>query len=135
MNASHLDILLVEDQASDAAMIRAALKASSIAYRLRHYPRGDELLNRLQSHVLPDLIMLDLGLPGMNGFDMLEELSKMATNIRSIPIVILTAYQNFEYIGDNFPLYIIDYMNKPCDAEQLAAILRNVQLSHSAIER
>jgi chemotaxis family two-component system response regulator Rcp1 len=116
-------IWLVEDNPQDALLIKKSLQRTDATYRLTHLTRGDELLNRLMNSSTPDLIMLDLGLPGLNGFDTLEEISKMSARIRSIPIVILTGYKDFDYIDRNFPLCIQGYWNKPCCSKQLKGLL------------
>src|SRR5690349_10773277 len=76
----HIHILLVEDVPSDALLTRIALERTNIPFALSKIGRGDEVISRLcisqricPSQV-PDLIMLDLGLPGMDGFEILSEL-------------------------------------------------------------
>lgn len=124
-----LRILLVEDVQSDAILLRLALEATQIPCTIDKIQRGDEALSHLHlSQVrglssLPDLMMLDLGLPGMDGFELLAELSQMPVQIRSLPIVILTAHQHFEYIRKSYPLYVMDYVNKPCHAAGLRELL------------
>lgn len=134
-----LNILLVEDAHSDIALTELALTATGIPLTLNKIKRGEELIARLSidrrchADALPDLILLDLGLPGMNGFEIMDEMAEMSPNIRAIPIVILTAQSQFEYICKDSPLYIMAYLQKPCSAEQLKDILTRVQLGCGVI--
>lgn len=129
-----LDILLVEDVFSDAALTRIALEATGISHTLSRIKSGDEVLahlgvrRRLPHQPLPDVILLDLGLPMMDGFEVLAEMMQASPEIRSVPIVILTAHQHFEYLRSVYPfLCIMDYINKPCSPPDMRRILSHVQ--------
>lgn len=121
-----LDILLVEDVLSDALLTRIALDGAHIPYKLSTLRNGSQLLPYLERYRrhYPDLILLDLGLPGMSGFDVLNVLATNPPAIRSIPIVILTGLTYGEYfLGDSYPLCILDYIEKPCSANKMGDIL------------
>lgn len=124
-----LNILLVEDTNADALLTRIAIEQTNIPCHISRVARGDSMLSGLRSKQqlcpkeIPDLILLDLGLPGMDGFEILAELSRMSPLMRSIPIVILTTYENFEYIGKIYPLNVQAYFNKPCKTGELKAVL------------
>lgn len=129
----NLQIMLAEDVRADAVLTKLALEATNIPVSISRIRKGDEVLSKL-SHGrmcypsrLPDLIMLDLGLPGMDGFEILDELSGMPSSLRAIPIVILTGHENFDYVRDVYPLYIVDYMKKPCSAARMTEILTRVR--------
>ena len=57
--------------------------------------------------------MLDFGLPCKDGFEILAELAETSPIIRAVPIVILTGHADFEYVRNNFSLWIPAYINKP----------------------
>lgn len=122
-------VMLVEDVASDATLTRIALESTRIPFRMTTARRGDEALTMIElQHLcnpaeIPDLILLDLGLPGMDGFEILAELAEMSPVVRGIPIVILTAHEHFEYIRKTYPLCIMSYIQKPCKAQDMYAIL------------
>jgi len=124
-----VDILLVEDTTSDALLLRLALDAARIPYSLRTLRNGDEVLPLLAYEAksgnrgLPDLIMLDLGLPCMNGFEILEELATADRRLRAVPIVILTGYEDFDYVRRSYNLYVPAYINKPCNPEKIREAL------------
>jgi response regulator RpfG family c-di-GMP phosphodiesterase len=123
-----LNVLMVEDIYSDATIIKIALDAAKIPYELSKIRRGDNVLPHLRISrmvsQLPDIILMDLGLPGMDGFEVLAEMDTLPASIRHIPIVILTAHKHFEYIQDTYPsLHIIGYMNKPCSPSDIRPFL------------
>lgn len=131
--AHKLSILLVEDIGSDAILTKIALDAAHVPYALSKIRHGNEVLPYLRIRKkacpedLPDLILLDLGLPGMDGFEILAELTHASPGIRSIPLVILTAYPHFEYLRSTYPhLHIIEHLAKPCSAEKMRPILAKV---------
>lgn len=126
MSARPLHIVLAEDTAGDALLTRLALDASHVPYVLTTLHRGSDLLAYLVAHK-PDLVLLDLGLPDIDGFAFLETLSKASPSMRSIPIVILTGYPDFGYIRDSHPLNIIAYLNKPCDHALFTKLLSRIE--------
>lgn len=123
-------ILLVEDTVADARLVEHALDACGIPYELTTISRGEDVMPYLtqaqQFSIMPHLIMLDLGLPGATGFDVLNEMTGACSALRSMPITILTGLQNFDYIIDHYggKLAITDYHEKPCDPLALKATLR-----------
>lgn len=128
-----LHVLMVEDEYSDAMLIKIALDAARIPYELSKIRRGDAVLPHLKISrmvsELPDLLLMDLGLPGMDGFEILAEMAALPAAIRHIPIVILTAHKHFEYIRSSYPsLHIIGYLNKPCTASGIKQFM--VQARH-----
>lgn len=133
-NGDMLDILLVEDALSDALLTRLALDECNVPYRLCTLRKGSHVLPFLATCgvELPDLIMLDLGLPEMDGFEILAGIAENPAALRAIPIVILTNHPNFEYIKQNYPLCIMDYINKPCRAEDMRGLLSRVSQWRSA---
>jgi len=118
-----LRILLVEDTASDALLTQKSLDACDIPYKLTTLRRGMDLLPHVSEYGRPDIILLDFGLPDMDGFEVLAELAQQPPTIRAIPIVIVTGYQNFEYVRHIYPLHIVGYLNKPCTPEDMQALL------------
>lgn len=137
-NANKLDeeevkILLVEDTYSDVLLTRISLEATKVPFSLSKIMRGDEVISRLSISQLccpseiPDLIMLDLGLPGMDGFEILAEMAQMPASVRSIPIVILTAHKHFGYVSKTYPLCVMAYLTKPCNSGELREILNRVK--------
>jgi two-component system, chemotaxis family, response regulator Rcp1 len=126
------NILLIEDNNADAILTKIALDAAKIPYALTRIKRGDEVIPSLRQNYLyyplkmPDVILLDLGLPGSSGFDILAELTEMHPAIRAVPIVILTGHRHFEYLRNTYQLCIQEYINKPCKAHDLQRIMKRI---------
>lgn len=133
VSARPLRILLAEDNGSDVLLMRTTLDATKIPYSLRVVRKGDQVLPSLRREMqaggegLPDLLVLDLGLPCADGFEVLGELSSAPPALRSIPVVILTGYQDFAYHCKDYRLWIPAYLNKPCDLLKLRNTLLHVR--------
>lgn len=111
-------LLLVEDDTSLAAGLSLALRNKGFA--VNHVARGDHALLAVQTDP-PDLIILDLGLPDMDGLDVLRQLRN--TN-RTIPVLILTARDTTSEKVAGLDLGADDYLAKPFDIDELDARLR-----------
>jgi DNA-binding response OmpR family regulator len=101
-------LLLVDDDDALAEMYAMQLTASGFQVTTAH--TGVEAL-RLATVVPPDLIYLDLGLPGMTGFEVLERL-RTAPNTAEVPIVILTNYSEPDMVKRGQELGAQDYLIK-----------------------
>lgn len=121
------EILLVEDDAGDALLTEKALRKGPVAFKLMTVVTGEEAIDHLSNprNPPPDLILLDLNLPGMHGRDVLQEIKQHKT-WRRIPVVILTSSKAEEDILRSYDLHANSYMKKPGDPhifERLAASL------------
>lgn len=114
---SATSILLVEDDASLAEWIKQYLQGHG--YQLRHIARGDLVVADVQQQK-PDLIILDVMLPGKNGFDICRELRTFYNG----PILMLTALneETDEVLG--LELGANDYLNKPVRPRVLLARIK-----------
>jgi CheY-like chemotaxis protein len=86
-----VEVLLAEDNLADVVMLTEAIRQAGLDYRLRVARDGLELLDLLGRHDsdAPDLIVLDLNLPRVNGFEILDFL-RSKPDLRKIPTAILT---------------------------------------------
>jgi CheY-like chemotaxis protein len=132
-----LDILLVEDVTSDAVLTKISLDATRIPYCLTTLSNGDQVQPYLRDRQRkrPDLVMLDLGLPGMNGFELLATFAANPFMMRAVPIVILTAHKHLEYLRKSYPLQIMSYITKPCSVENMSEMLTRVYTSRHPPQR
>ncbi|WP_043743722.1 response regulator [Paramagnetospirillum magneticum] len=126
------DILLVEDDLGDAGLVRIALRRSRHVCRLHHVKDGGEamdFLRRSSAHAQaprPDLILLDLNLPGRNGHEILEDIRADAA-LSSIPVVILSTSGADRDIKKAYALGASSYVSKPMDVEAFTAAIHSIE--------
>src|SRR5918997_6315590 len=111
-------ILIAEDEDRITSFLEKGLRANGFATEVA--PTGDEALRRARSEDF-DLLILDLGLPGMDGFDVLRELRGEG---RPLPVVILTARDSVDDTVVGFEGGADDYITKPFRFEELLARVR-----------
>ena len=113
MNATPL-VLLVEDDLRLAELVRTYLQGNGFRVVVEH--RGDNVLKHLQEEV-PDLVVLDLGLPGRDGFAVCKELRAAS----DLPILIVTARDNDIDHVVGLEIGADDYVVKPVEPRVLVA--------------
>ncbi len=117
---SEFHILLIEDSRADAKIIERALREGDVSHRLTVIPDGKHALDylfKLRDDVVtsdrePDLILLDLNLPGMDGCQVLTRI-KSDPVLRMIPVVILTTSDREEDIVQTYQAGANTYITKP----------------------
>ena len=119
-----MDILLVEDNPDHAFITRRALQQARGEQIAVHVVEdGDLALDYLFRRgdfggaVRPDLILLDLQLPTVSGFDVLRQI-KADPGLRRIPVVVLTTSEADKDILQSYDLYANEYVSKPVGAPQ-----------------
>jgi CheY-like chemotaxis protein len=132
---SEFHILLIEDSRADAKIIERALREGDLLHRLTVIPDGKHALDYLfslrdetiQTDREPDLILLDLNLPGLDGCQVLTRI-KSDPWLRMIPVVILTTSNREEDILQTYLAGANTYIPKPDEYSSyqvLVATLRN----------
>ena len=128
-------ILLVEDELSDANLLRRAFGKAQVLNPIVHLRTGDEALGYLAGvgkysdrvqHPLPALILLDLKLPGMTGLQLLQWMRTRA-DVRRIPVVVLTTDATPGTVNAAYDLGANSYLVKPGDPEQIARMAETLQ--------
>jgi two-component system, chemotaxis family, response regulator Rcp1 len=131
-DARPIEILLVEDSPSDAKLTLEALEAGKIANNLNHVIDGVEAMDYLRQRgkhskaKRPDLIMLDLNLPRMDGRDVLKEL-KSDTLLKTIPIIVLTTSRADKDILQSYELNANCYITKPVDFPSFIDVVKSIE--------
>ncbi len=116
-------ILLVEDNDDDVLITRRALKKGQIKNKLFVTHDGEEALrflkneNEFEDKPKPGLILLDLNMPKLDGFGVLEYV-KRDENLKSIPVIILTTSKRDADIGRAYDLGCNSYIVKPVNFEK-----------------
>lgn len=126
-----IDILLVEDSAGDARLAIEALKDSKIKNDIYHVQDGIEAMNFLkreegyEESPRPDLILLDLNLPRMDGREVLAEIKKHE-DLKRIPVVVLTTSSDEADIFRSYNLHANCYVTKPIDLTQFIKVVKSI---------
>jgi len=126
---SSKSILLVEDDNVDAMTVKRALKDLKITNELVRKGNGEEALEYLRNngHKKPCVILLDLDMPKMGGLELLEIL-KTDSDLRTIPVVVLTTSENEEDRIKSFGFSAAGYMVKPASYDKFVETIRTVDL-------
>jgi len=121
--AEPAQILLVEDNPGDVRLTKEAFEQGRIENDLHIVSDGSEALSFLSRDgeytdvPCPDLVLLDLNLPGKDGENVLEEL-KDDPALRSIPVIVLTSSSADEDIARSYELHANAYLTKPVDPDE-----------------
>jgi two-component system response regulator len=121
-----IELLLIEDNMEEADLVLRNLKKTQLMQFAKHIATGEEALDyifskgkyeRPQQHVLmPKVIVLDLGLPGLSGKEVLMHI-RQDPRTKFIPVVILTSNSNGPCIEECYNLGANSYIRKPVDTE------------------
>lgn len=118
-------ILIVDDEPNNLQVLRAILKDH---YSLIFAPNGEKALEAANKHQ-PDLVLLDIMMPGMNGYEVCQHLKKNS-NTESIPVIFVTAMSEVEDEAQGFDVGAVDYIQKPVSGP---IVLRRVQTHLSLV--
>lgn len=128
-------ILLVEDDPDDQELTKRALEGSKLRNELRVVDDGEQALDYLfhrdefadpERYPRPDLILLDLNLPKLDGRAVLREI-KQSPDLRRIPVVILTTSSQEEDILRSYDLGVNSYITKPLHMEGFIKVVRDLE--------
>jgi len=113
-------ILIVDDDINLCKVLKEEL--SEVGYDAEYVNSGDSAFDFLaKSHA--DLILLDLKMPGKNGFDVLRELKEKKIDVK---VIVLTAYADVKSAIDSAKLGATDFISKPYDFDELLITIRKV---------
>lgn len=133
MNAMHpLAILLVEDDPADQKLIKMSLREQKVANDVHAVASGEEgfdFLHRTGEYATaprPDLILLDLNMPGMGGKEFLRRL-KLEEDLKQIPVIILTTSDSERDIIDSYKLQASGYVHKPVSLDEFKQVMQKIE--------
>ena len=131
---SDVEILLVEDNASDAEMTTVALKRNNLSNKLLHVKDGAAALDFIfgegeytgrNIENKPKVILLDLKMPKVDGIEVLREI-KSSPTLRLIPVVMLTSSREEQDLVRSYELGVNAYVVKPVDFQQFMDSIRKL---------
>jgi chemotaxis family two-component system response regulator Rcp1 len=127
-----IEILLVEDNPGDVDLTREALESGKIKNMLHVVVNGEEAMAFLRrkgkytNAPRPDLVLLDLNLPRMDGREVLNEI-KSDDDLKRIPVVVLTSSKAEEDILKVYNLHANCYITKPIDLLQFLKVVHVIE--------
>jgi len=132
MRSRPVQILLVEDSPGDVRLTQEVLKDATIANELHVAADGQEALELLRGddgfseRSRPDLILLDLNLPRMNGREVLREL-RADPELCRIPVIMLTTSSAVEDVDSSYALGANCFITKPIDFGRFTEVVRAIE--------
>lgn len=136
--AAALRILLVEDDPADVALIESAIAACDLPTELHLVGDGEEamtFLNRTGTHTdapRPDLIILDLNMPRMNGGEVLSAV-KADDQLKAIPIVVFTTSAVDADVLSSYAAHANAYVTKPVDLPTFERVVSDIHRFYSTV--
>lgn len=128
-------ILLAEDDLGDQELTRRALEEGKVENELYIVKDGEEALDYLfrrgrytdpETSPLPDLFLLDLNMPKLDGRQVLEQIRSIY-ELRNIRVVVLTTSHQEEDITRSYDLGVHSYITKPVDLDQFFNVIRTLE--------
>ena len=130
--ARPIEILLVEDNPGDIILTKEAFAEAKIKNNIHIAKDGEEALYYLNKHkgyensVKPDLILLDLNLPKIDGREVLDSI-KTDDQLCHIPVVVLTSSEAEQDILQTYELHANSYVVKPINLEQFVNVINAIE--------
>jgi CheY-like chemotaxis protein len=125
VDASSLRLLLVEDDPLQVTLTRRALELAGVAHTLEVAVDGATALEQLASGDLPDLVLLDLRLPGMTGHEVLREIRTQPAT-RRLPVLMLTSSREPADVALAYDEGANAYLVKPADLSEFRELGRAI---------
>ena len=138
----HVEILLVEDNPTDAELTMRALRKKNLANNLVWVKDGAEALEFIfcngryeaSNNATPKLILLDLKLPKLDGIEVLRQL-KANPRTATVPVVMLTSSQEERDIVESYKLGVNSYIVKPVDFDKFVEMVSQVGMYWSLVNK
>lgn len=127
-----IDILMVEDNLGDIELTKLAFRHFKVKVKLNFAFDGDEGLKYLlkkppfENALRPDIILMDISMPRMNGFELLK-IIKENESLKATPVIMLTSSDTMLDIQKAYKSYANSYLVKPVVLEQFKTIIRAIE--------
>lgn len=127
-----IKLLLCEDNPGDVYLIEKSFADSQLNYKIDNLLDGGEVMSYLKQEqqypcaTRPDLIILDLNLPGKHGFEILKEI-KANDSLKTIPVIILSSSRSRRDVLKGYELQASCYVIKPTDLQSFLAAIHQIE--------
>ena len=131
----HFTVLIAEDDSVDIELLIESLQGDGLVHEVKYVSDGSELMDYLRQEdsfsdksesPRPDLILLDLNLPKMDGREALRKI-KSDPNFRRIPVIVMNTSKSEEDIYQSYDLGANSYIVKPFSFDSMVEIIRSVK--------
>jgi CheY-like chemotaxis protein len=125
--SAHRTILVADDDSNDAYLLQRAFSKAGITAQVEFVQDGEQAIeylktvNRTSRNPVPELLVLDLKMPRVNGFEVLEWIRRQP-GLRRMLIIVLTSSDEPRDINRAYDLGANSYLVKPCDMGQLTGM-------------
>lgn len=121
-------VFLIDDSVADATLIKMVAKQSKLANEIVHFEDGQSALDYMNdpANDQPDLILLDLNMPGMSGHDVLEKV-RSTERLRRLPVVILTSSEDETDVARSYDEHVNAYVVKPIGVKGFQTIVDSIE--------
>ncbi len=129
LNMSKLKVLLVDDDEVDYMNVKRAFKKNNLEHVLEYQPNGLDAINYLKSvekrSNLPQVVLLDINMPKMNGHEFLEEL-RSNDKLKHIVVYVLTTSSQNSDIDKAYKNQVSGYLVKPLDFDEFKSTVKRL---------
>ena len=122
------EVWVVDDDESIRLILEESLKSDGL--EVKSFARAEDIISNLENRS-PDLVISDIKMPGVNGYDLLKHLQN---NYEDIPVIIMTAFTDFQSAIDAYGSGAFEYLPKPFDLEEATTIVQRA-LDKSDLEK
>ncbi len=132
MEQEPIEILIIEDNPGDVILFITALKTLKLMHNIQIANNGFEALDILnkkngkENTPTPDIVLLDLNLPDMEGHDILKYI-KATPKLKKIPVLIMSSSATKQDISCAYDNYVSGYIVKPSDPDKLEYIVKTIE--------
>lgn len=131
--SDRIKVYVIEDSGTDLFFVKSALETSNTLLFSGHAYNGKSALEFLnQTKVLPDLILMDINMPVMDGLECLRSIRKNDV-LKSIPVVMFSTSDNPDDIKSSFSNFASGYILKPNTYDRYVSFVKNLETYWSAI--
>lgn len=127
-----INVLIIDDNRADVRLVEEIFKKGKLYLNIQSVENGQEALSYLKKEdqykdkECPDIILLDLNMPVMNGFEFLENIKK-DERFKRIPIIVMTISKSDEDVLKSYNLHANAYIIKPVDLNQFICAIQSIE--------